>query len=343
MPSSSDARARVLASWVDGWRRVLAAPAITLAVLITTLLTALPLALVVGDRIESDLGRSAEAIAAADGWNAGWVAEFGARSEGVARTFTHEIVGFGATLATLSRFVDADSLDLAILTAVGVYVLVWMFLWGGILDRFARQRPVRAAAFFGACGVYFGRFLRLALFVGPLYWAVVAWMHPLLFGTVYDWWTRDLTVEREAVVLRAVLYIVFLGALGLVGLIADFAKVRTVVEDRRSMLGAFLASWRFVRRRPVRLASLYLLNVLALAVVVIAWSAAAPGASTSPVAAFAAAQLYLLVRIWTRLALAAAEVAFFQGELAHAAYAAAPLPVWPDSPTVEGLRNLRQI
>ena len=52
--------------------------------------------------------------------------------------------------------------------------------------------------------------------------------------------------------------------------------------------------------------------------------------------------MYLLLRIWTRLALAAAEVSFFQGELAHASYAAAPLPMWPDSPTVEGLRNLRQ-
>jgi len=330
----------VVGSWIDGWRRALGAPALTLGVLVVTALTALPLALIVGDRIESDLGRSGEARSVAEGWNAGWAAEFGARTEGVARTFTHEILGFGATMAIASRFADAESLEPAIAAAVTIYIAVWLFLWGGILDRFARQRPIRGPAFFAACGVFFGRFLRLALIVGPIYWAMFAWLHPLLFGTVYDWWTRNLTVEREAVLLRAALYAVFLGILALVGLVADFAKVRAVVEDRHSMIGAFLASARFVRRRLVRLAGLYALTVAALGVIAVAWSAVAPGAATAPAVSFLAAQVYLLLRLWTRLALAAAEVAFFQGELAHDAYAAAPLRVWPDSPTVEGLRNL---
>ncbi len=343
MPSSSDPRpAGVLASWIDGWRRVLRAPAITLGVLVATLLTALPLALIVGDRIESDLGPSREAASVADGWNAGWAAEFGARAQGVARTFTHEIVGFGATVATASRFADAESIEPAIASAVAVYLALWMFLWGGILDRFARQRPIRAPAFFAACGVFFWRFLRLALLVGPVYWVVLSVVHPLLFGTLYDWWTRDLTVERDAVMFRAGLYGIFFGILALVGLVADLARVRAVVEDRHSMIGAALAALRFVRRRLVRLSGLYLLHVLALALVLLAWLAAAPGATVSPAVAFLLTQMYLLLRIWTRLALAAAEVSFFQGELAHASYAAAPLPMWPDSPTVEGLRNLRQ-
>jgi hypothetical protein len=33
---------------------------------------------------------------------------------------------------------------------------------------------------------------------------------------------------------------------------------------------------------------------------------------------------------------------FFQGELAHAQYTAAPDPVWPDSPAAEALDNLRR-
>ena len=78
MPSSSDApppRARALASWIDGWRRALGAPAITLGVLLTTLAAAVPLAMAMGDRIEADLGASAEATRAAEGWNAEWAAE----------------------------------------------------------------------------------------------------------------------------------------------------------------------------------------------------------------------------------------------------------------------------
>ena len=183
MPSSSDRgpRAGVVASWMEGWKRTLGAPAITIGVMLATLVAAVPLAVIVGSRIEADLGSSAEADAAADGWHAGWAAEFAGRSEGVARTFTHEIIGFGGTLSTLSRFVDAGELDLAIATAVAGYLLLWLFLWGGILDRYARQRPIRAAAFFAACGVHFLRFLRLAALVAPLYWALFALLHPLLF------------------------------------------------------------------------------------------------------------------------------------------------------------------
>ena len=97
-----------------------------------------------------------------------------------------------------------------------------------------------------------------------------------------------------------------------------------------------------MRRRPLQLAGLYLLNVVALVVIVLLWSVVAPGASAPVALGFLVTELYLLLRVWTRLALAGAEVAFFQGALAHSGYAAAPLPVWPDSPTVEGLRNLTE-
>jgi len=36
----------------------------------------------------------------------------------------------------------------------------------------------------------------------------------------------------------------------------------------------------------------------------------------------------------------AGEVVFFQGELAHATYTAAPLQMWPDSPAAEAIENL---
>ena len=41
--------------------------------------------------------------------------------------------------------------------------------------------------------------------------------------------------------------------------------------------------------------------------------------------AFLMTQVYLLVRVWAKLAWIAGEVVFFQGELAHATYTAAPL------------------
>lgn len=340
MPSSPEVRATVLGAFLEGWRRALRAPALTLGVLGSLFVLALPLTVALRGMLADHLGSSVVAERASGGWDAGWAAEFAAQAQGLGRTFTHEILGFGSTVSILSGFADGVSLPPTIVAAVAASILLWVFLSGGILDRFARGRPIRTAAFFSACGVFFFRFLRLGLIVGAAYWAIFAWLHPYLFGTLWNRWTRDMTSEREALELRIVLYLILAAALALVNVVADYAKVRAVVEDRRSMLSALGAALRFLRRRPFRVFGLYLLSAVAALVVVRLWFTAAPAASAPVWSAFLLTQLYLLLRVWSKLAWMAGEVVFFQGELAHATYTAAPLPVWPDSPAAEALENL---
>jgi hypothetical protein len=169
-----------------------------------------------------------------------------------------------------------------------------------------------------------------------------AYLHPLLFDRIYGWAIRDMVEERDVVAVRALLYAVFLAVLAAINLVADFAKVRTVVEDRRSALATLAASLRFVRRRFWRVAGLYAINILALLVILRLWLQIAPAASAATWVVLLAGQLYILVRIWARLAFLASEVVFFQGELAHAEYAAPLEPLWPDSPAVEALEHLRR-
>ncbi len=333
-------RATVLGAFLEGWRRALAAPAITLGVLAALFLMALPLGLALRGMLVEHLGSSVVAERAAWGWEAGWAAEFAAQAQGLGRTFTHEILGFGGTLSIIGGFFDAKPLPPVVAGAAAAYAVLWIFLSGGILDRFARARPVRTAAFFASCGVFFWRFLRLGVMVGAAYWALFAWLHPFLFGTLWNSWTAGMTTEREAMAVRAGLYLVFALALALVSLIADYAKVRAVVEDRRSMISALGASMRFLRRRPFRVFGLYLLSALASIVVVRVWFTAAPSAWASVPVAFLLTQVYLLFRVWAKLAWMAGEVVFFQGELAHATYTAAPLQMWPDSPAAEAIENL---
>ena len=349
MPFSPDAaslavrpRASILGAFLEGWRRVLAAPALTLGVLSATFLAALPLGIALQRELEGHLGASLEAERSASGWNSLWAGEFAAQASPIGKTFTHEILGFGGTLASLSGLLDAEGLDPTIAGAVALYIGLWVFLSGGILDRLARGRPVRSFAFFGACGAYFLRFLRLGLVIGPLYWLLFARLHPWLFGTLYDRLTRDLGSEQQVVTIRVALYVVFLSALAAVNLVADFAKVRAVVEDRRSAISALAAALRFIRRRPVRIVLLYLLNILAAAVVLRLWMQTAPDAAAPAWLVLLGGQLYILARIWAKLAFMASEVVFFQGELAHAQFTAAPEPIWPDSAAVEGIKNLRR-
>lgn len=342
MPSFPERpRATVVGAFLEGWRRAIAAPVVTVSIFVATLLFTLPLAFALRGMLETHLGQSMVADRAQWNWDEGWAAEFASQAQGLGRTFTHEMLGFGGTMSIMSGLLDARPLAPAVAGAVVAYVAFWVFLSGGILDRFARARPVRTHAFFAACGVYFVRFLRLALFIAPIYWVLFRWLHPLLFTTIYDRLTRDMTSEQQAVLLRSGLYLIFLAALMIVSLTADFAKVRAVVEDRRSMLAALGASLRFIRRRPLRAAALYLLNVLALLVISRLWLQIAPPGWGPTWRALLLTQLFVVARLGARLAFVASEVAFFQGELAHAQYTATPDPIWPESPSAESVARGR--
>jgi hypothetical protein len=112
--------------------------------------------------------------------------------------------------------------------------------------------------------------------------------------------------------------------------------VRAVVEDRRSMIGALVAGWRFVRRHPGAAIALYALDALLFLAVIGVYFLAAPGVNQNALA-FAVGQLYIVLRVIVRLQFAASQIALFQGRLAHAGYVARPVPKWPDSPAAEAL------
>jgi len=121
-------------------------------------------------------------------------------------------------------------------------------------------------------------------------------------------------------------------------IVFDYAKVRLVVEDRRSALGALGAAVRFIRRRPARTLGLYAINTLTFLLLLAVWAAVAPGAGGAGLSVwvgFAIGQIYLLARLVLKLQFMASEVALFQASLAHAGYTAAPEPVWPESPAAE--------
>jgi hypothetical protein len=54
---------------------------------------------------------------------------------------------------------------------------------------------------------------------------------------------------------------------------------------------------------------------------------------------FVVSQIYVLARLALKLQFLASETALFQSRLAHASYAAGPVPMWPESPSAELLRT----
>jgi hypothetical protein len=330
----------VARAWNQGWRRALSAPWIVIGLWLVTLLLALPLAVALRGMLAEHLGASVAAGTAASGVNFDWWNEFLAQAAGIGQTFVPAILGFAAVMKNLSTLADAGPLPTVIASVVTANIVVSVFLLGGVLDRLARDRSVGSRGFFAACGVFFFRFLRLGAIAGLVYYFLFTWLHPLLLDNAFLALTRDVTVERTAFGYRVGLYLVFAAALLFVNVLVDYAKIRMVVEDRRSAIGAVAASMRFVRRHTGAAFGLYLLNTMVFLTVLLLYFMTAPGAAGGITAwlALLIGQLYIVLRVMVRVMFAASQIALFQDRLAHARYTAAPVPVWPDSAAAEAIR-----
>ena len=324
----------------DGIRRVVRAPVILVWVFAVTLLAALPLSMAMRDALQAHLGDSLVAEQVARGVNVQWWSEFTEQAGPLGTTFQPSIIGFAAVLDNLSAMAEGNARPSPLLWLGAFYLLLWLFLAGGILDRYARARPARSYEFFTACGMYFVRFLRMAPFIALAYYVLFAVVHPMLLESAFDSLTRGMTAERSMFFTRLGLYAIFGLLLVLVNVVFDYAKVRAVVEDRRSMIGAIIAGARFARRNAAAVASLYLLTAGLFAALLVAYAIAAPGATSTGAGVwlgFAISQLFLLGRLWIRLLFFASETALFQGRLAHAGYvASAPIPR-PEPPIVDNV------
>jgi hypothetical protein len=329
-----------VAAWIEGARRVNRAPAILIGVWALTLLVSVPLALVLRGMLASHLGASLAAETAASGVNYDWMQEFDEQASGLGTTFKPTIIGFGAVLDNLSAFLDGTPRPVAIVGAASVYVVLWIFVGGGIVDRYARDRPAHPFGFFAGAGGFFFRFLRLAAVQGIVYGMLFGALHPWLFDALYPRLTREMTVERTAFALRVGFYLVFGVAVAAATLIFDYAKVRAVVEDRHSMVSAIGAAAAFIRRNAGAAVTLFLLNFGSFLVALGLYAMVAPGAGRSGITmwlSFAVGQIYVLARLWIKLTFWASETALFQGRLGHAGYVVRAQPTWPDSPAADAI------
>jgi hypothetical protein len=179
----------------------------------------------------------------------------------------------------------------------------------------------------------------LGVLMGFAYGLLLRSLHPWLFEIMYPRLTHDLTVERTAFLIRVALYALFALCLAACNVLFDYAKVRAVVEDRRSMLGATAAGARFIARNGPAAIGLYLVDAGLFVLVLAAYGLVAPGAGGgwSTWLGFLIGQAYVLARLWVKLVFWASETALFQGRLAHAGYVAAPIREWPDSPMADAI------
>lgn len=218
-----------------------------------------------------------------------------------------------------------------LLVVVGGVVLT-----GGVMDRYARQRPLDARTFWGVTGELSLRLVRLSAIGGGLF-ALVTGVLVVLLDAIAARTLDAGYVHQAPPVVEIGFGAVYLAVALAVFAATDGGRVRMVVERRRSALFAFTAGARFAWRHRGTVVVLYAALFATAAVPWALISGIELWLEPAATAARVLDALQVAGAITAALVSAAAAVSLFQASLAHATYVAPPRLVWPDSPAIETL------
>jgi hypothetical protein len=316
----------MLRSLGDGFRGLARNHGLVLVVLASNLGLALVLALPFAGALRDDLAHTGASSAMMYGFDYDWWARFDGRARGLAAGFAPDLTGAGFALRNLDLllrgalpgglFSGGRGADGTILGLGALYWLLQVFLAGGLVSVF--RAPSGGWTFRGlahASGFYFGRLLRVSLIALAAAGLVFAAYAPLARWT--DGLAREAVSERTALALLLGRAALLLAALAAVHMVASYAKVIVVCEERLSAALAVLSSAGFCARHLLPAAGQYAV-VLALAVALLGafgWLDARLAVSgwKSQLLALALFEAFVAARIALRLGLLAGQVELQQG------------------------------
>jgi hypothetical protein len=296
---------------------------------------ALVLAIPLASQLERDLAHNGASASMMYGFDYDWWSRWSEDQEGFARSFRPDIFGTGFAFKNLDLLLrgyqparllpvgggdesareDARAgprgLDPLILGIGALYLLVQSFLTGGLLGVFrAPQGGWTVRSLVHGSGFYFGRLLRVSLLALGL--AGILFVVNAPFARWVDGLAREAVSEQTAITLTFGRHALLLLALILVHMVASFARVIVVREERRSVALAFVSSLGFCARNFFAVVAQYAAVVLLALLLLAVWSALdgqqAVVGWRSQLVALVLFQGFLLARIALRLGLLASQL-----------------------------------
>jgi hypothetical protein len=196
-----------------------------------------------------------------------------------------------------------------------LYIGINCFVTGGFIGIYAKEYPSTFTEFLMDGARYFGKFFRIALVALIIYY--------LFYAVVVDWmnssirsWTAEEASETVPFMYYMIRNVVVLFLFSLLAMVFDYARVRMVVDDRTSSLGASIAGTRFAFSHFANTYGLYLLLTLVGVVLIVLYAVVEsliPQNSYWPlVFLFLVQQLFVLFRLWLKATFYASQTRLYQ-------------------------------
>lgn len=216
--------------------------------------------------------------------------------------------GFAAPLDNLSAVFDLAGRPAQAIAGAVAYGLIWVLLWGAVLDAFARGG--RGRGLVNGATAFLPSMIKLSLVAAGAYAVVFLVVHPILLGWLFGALTANVDSERTAFVIRVALYAVLALVLAPISLVIDYARVQTVVSGRTHTFEALAAAVHFVRRHAAQVMALAGAMLVCFAGLLFAYYAfdRITRGAPSLISFLVVGQGFILGRLVLRLVYAAAEV-----------------------------------
>ncbi len=196
-----------------------------------------------------------------------------------------------------------------------VFLLLSVFLNGGIVGRLVDgEGRTTLSAFFGDCGGFFWRFLRLFLLSFP-FTLLALGVFQKIISLAANPLTENARTEWTPLLVSNLRFLAVLLVLSLIHMLFDYARIILVADKEAKVLRALGAAAGFVRKRFFRAWFLYLLLVAVLLCGTVVHFLVSGILPTTDLVGLALGlfwgQLYLVFRIWTRLLVFSSEYQYY--------------------------------
>lgn len=208
-----------------------------------------------------------------------------------------------------------NALALVALVLGVLYLLFSIFVGGGIVATLTVERRVSVRRFLNDAARYFWRYLRLFVLLVIVVGLVGAGYQSLLSDKV-EGLRESATTDRASFLWLALVVVVILAVVAFALMVFDYAKIRTVVDRRRSMFLASLVGLGFSLRRFWQTIPLFGVNfvvvVILFAVYLLIENQFSNATVASMIGLFVVQQVFILSRIWIRLSFFSSQLALYK-------------------------------